>query len=226
MSKHLSEVVASDSKSIDIHPISLAQISPGYYRAEVSIMEPGEKVILNEKENFILLSQPHPIIPWTYARKHNPPPNPDHLFLSASQYFMTGNYNKSEQILREVLKIKPDSRSQLLLAQTLFAQKSYKESLSNAIPVYETTRNRDAAKIIAASYAELQDWQTAVVYLEKLLEEATELTVLNLAAECYVELNQPRKALPLLEKSLQINPNQVKIKELEKKIKNQPLEVS
>lgn len=221
MTKPLTEVISSNSKSLDIHPISLAQFSPGYYRAEVSILEPGEKVLLKEKENFILLAQPHPIIPWTYARRHNPPPNPNHIFLTASQYFMTGNYDKSEQILREAVKIKPDPRLQLLLAQSLFAKKSYKEALDMADPVYAATRNRDAAKIIAASHAELQDWQTAVIYLEELLKEATELPVLNLAAECYFHLNLPQKALPLIEKSLRINPNQVKIKELEKKIKNQ-----
>jgi two-component SAPR family response regulator len=51
------------------------------------------------------------------------------------------------------------------------------------------------------------------------MEEATEITVLNLAAECYLNNNQPEKALPLIRKSLQLNPNQAAIKELEKQAK-------
>jgi tetratricopeptide (TPR) repeat protein len=51
------------------------------------------------------------------------------------------------------------------------------------------------------------------------MEQAAEIEVLNLAAECYLNLNQPEKALPLLQKSLELNPNQARIKELEEKTK-------
>ncbi len=40
-----------------------------------------------------------------------------------------------------------------------------------------------------------------------------------MAAECYLNLSEPKKALPLLQKSLKLNPNQARIKELEEKTK-------
>jgi hypothetical protein len=51
------------------------------------------------------------------------------------------------------------------------------------------------------------------------MEQAAEISVLNLAAECYLNLSQPEKALPLLQKSLELNLNQARIKELEEKTK-------
>jgi tetratricopeptide (TPR) repeat protein len=67
---------------------------------------------------------------------------------------------------------------------------------------------------MAAAYAGLKDWTSALGYLDKLLAEATEVSTLNLAGECYVRLGQPAKALPLLQKSLEINPDQPAIKDL------------
>ena len=40
-----------------------------------------------------------------------------------------------------------------------------------------------------------------------------------MAAECYLNLSEPEKALPLLQKSLKLDPNQARIKELEEKTK-------
>ncbi len=44
---------------------------------------------------------------------------------------------------------------------------------------------------------------------------------MNLAAECYLNLNQPEKALPLIQKSLELDPNQDKIKKQERKAREQ-----
>ncbi len=49
------------------------------------------------------------------------------------------------------------------------------------------------------------------------MSEATEVPVLNLAAECYLNLGHPEKALPLLEKSLSLMPGQREAKDLEDK---------
>jgi hypothetical protein len=50
-----------------------------------------------------------------------------------------------------------------------------------------------------------------------LMAEATEVSVLNLAAECYLNLDRPEKALPLLQKSLTLLPGQAPIRDLEEK---------
>jgi hypothetical protein len=53
------------------------------------------------------------------------------------------------------------------------------------------------------------------------MAKAKEISVLNLAAECYINLNQPDKALLLLRESLTLNPAQPSIKDLEEQIQKQ-----
>lgn len=220
--KPLIEVLADDSVSIDTGLLSLSSFKPGYYQAKISIVDSDGKALLSRKENFIIISQVHSVIPWIFAKFHNPFPNPEHLFLLASQYFMTGKYENSRDYLEQAVRIKDEPRSRLLLARTLYALQKFRESLAIVFPFYEKSQDREAAKIIAVNYAGLKDWASALVYLEKLMEQATEVGVLNLAAECYLNLNEPEKALPLLKKSLELNPDQDHIKELQEKAKKQP----
>jgi len=93
----------------------------------------------------------------------------------------------------------------------------YKESLSQASIVNARLGDRESAKVIALDHAGLKDWEAALTYLEKLMAEATEIPVLNLAAECYVAVGRPEKALPLIERSLSLLPDQPALKALEEK---------
>ncbi len=60
---------------------------------------------------------------------------------------------------------------------------------------------------------------TAAAAFEKLMAEATEVPVLNLAAECHLALGHPEKALPLIERSLALVPDQPALKVLEERAK-------
>jgi tetratricopeptide (TPR) repeat protein len=217
--KSLEEVLTSDNTGIDIPPLPLSAYKPGYYTVNVDIYDSVKGKILSEKENFIILSQQHSVVPWIYSKRHPDFPNVDHLFLLASQYFLTKNYEMAKKALVQALEIKDDPRIRLLLAKTLYGLGQYQESLTQVLPVYQNTKDREATKVIAINYAGLEDWSSALIYLEELMKYAVEVSVLNLAAECYLNLNQPAKAIPLLEKSLELEPNQDKIRELLEKAK-------
>jgi len=216
--KPISEVLDGSGSGIDIYPLPLPRLHPGYFQAKVSVLDAAGNTILSENENFIILAQKIPVLPWIYARMHQPPPQVEHLLLWATQFYASGDYPAAETILRQALEIKEDPRAKLLLAQTLFGSESFSKALVQATQVYSETGSRDSAKLIAAIHARLSDWATALEYLERLLRDASELSVLNLAAECYLQLKLPEKALPLLEKSLRIDPNQAKIEEMRKTI--------
>lgn len=219
--KRLEEVLVSESRGIDVGPFSLSSFQPGYYRAEVSILDASGHEVLSEKENFVLLSQPHPVVPWVYSKQHQPFPEPSQLFTLATQSFMTRKYEQAHSYLEQAIKMKDEPETRILQAKVLYALHRYQDSLAVVFPVYQSSGEREAARLIAANYAALEDWTSALVYLQKLMVEATEISVLNLAAECYLHLNQPDKALPLLQKSLQLNPAQSDIKNLEEKTKKQ-----
>jgi len=226
LTKTIDEVLTPDGMGIDIYPLSLASVKPGYYNLEVSFLDKNEEKVFSQWENVILLSQSAPVVPLVYAKLHETSPNAEFLFLLASQYYLSQEYEKAQNYLELLLDIRDSVRPRLLLGQTLFAREKFADSIAAVLPVFQKTQDRETGKLLAANYARLKNWASALVYLEKLMETATELSVLNLAAECYINLNQPEKALPLLQKSLEIEPNQARIKELEERIKKLTLSQS
>lgn len=218
--KPVSEVLEPDNLGLNFGPVSLSSMRPGYYFAVLSVFDSENHKILEKKVNFVIHSQPQPIIPWVYSKLHQAFPNNEHLYLIALQHYRKGQYREAKQTLEKILMESESFSVKLLLAQTLLARKQYKDSLSVAVPVYEATQSREAAVIIASNYVGLEDWTSALIYLEKLLKQASDLNVLNLAAKCYLQLNKPEKAKPLLQKSLSIDPNQKDIQLLLDRIEN------
>jgi GWxTD domain-containing protein len=211
---------ASDPSIVSVTgTFSLSGFKPGYYRAEVSALAPSGQKVLSDGENFIVLAKPYPVLPWAYAKQHGPFPGPEHLATLGGQYFLSKDYGRARELLEQALRAKDDPATRLLLAKAHYALGRFRESLDQALPVYERAPDREAAKLIALDYAGLADWRSALGYLEKLMGEATEVGVLNLAAECYLNLDMPEKALPLIEKSLSLVPDQPAIKNLQDKAK-------
>ncbi|MGB4703853.1 MAG: GWxTD domain-containing protein [Candidatus Saccharicenans sp.] len=207
----LLESVLSEDGVLKFEPLDLARIKPGYYSVEVSLQD-GKRELASVKENLIVLSQSAITAPWVLARVHPSMPSPEFLKILASQHFLKGNYEEARKIIEGILLAEEDAESRLLLAKTLFALGDYQNSLEQALKVFESTRNREAAKVIAVDYVRLKDWASARIYVEQLLSEATEISVLNLAAEIYQNLGEKEKAISCLEKSLSLLPDQPEIK--------------
>jgi GWxTD domain-containing protein len=197
--------------------VPLSDVKPGYYRAVVTAAGPDGRPVLSEKENFIVLSKPLATVPWAYARLHGPFPGAEHLRVLGAESFLAGDHAGAVTLLEKALTYQDDAGTRLLLAKALYGLNRFKESLAQALPLYERTPDRETAKVLALDYAGLSDWSSAVGYLERLMAEATEISVLNLAADCYLNLSRPEKALPLLQKSLSLLPGQPRTRDLEEK---------
>ncbi|MGQ9801284.1 MAG: GWxTD domain-containing protein [Candidatus Saccharicenans sp.] len=197
--------------AINLEPVDLSQLRPGYYRVELSLLDKNQTVE-TARENLIVLSQPGPTAPWVFSRVHPEKPSADFLRILATQHFLRGNYEEARKILEEILSGHDEPESRLLLARTLLGLGDFRSSLSSALKVYEATRNREAAKVIALDYARLKDWPAARAFIDGLLAEATEVSVLNLAAEVYQNLGEREQAIRFLEKSLSLLPEQPAIR--------------
>jgi tetratricopeptide (TPR) repeat protein len=218
----LSEAVADPGNPSAIlvsGAIALKDIKPGYYRAEISVQSDDGRRPVTEKENFVVLSAAVPVVPQVYARLHGPFPGPEHSKVLGSQYLLAGDFVRAREAFERVLAGRDDPAVRLLLAKSLYGLGLYRESLAQAAALYERAPDRETAKVIALDYASLKDWNSALSYLEKLMAEATEVPVLNLAAECLLALDRPERALPLLQKSLSLYPDQPAVKALEEKTK-------
>lgn len=195
--------------------VALEGVKPGYYRADVSMRSEDGAVLLAEKENLVVMDPPAAVIPWVYARLHGPFPGPEHLKILGAQHFLMGDYGRARQALESALGTRDDVESRLLLAKSLYGLGLLREALSEAARVRGRAHDRESAKVMALCHAGLKEWAPALVILEDLLAGATEIPVLNLAAEGYLALGQPEKALPLIEKSLSLVPDQPAVKAME-----------
>jgi hypothetical protein len=213
----LSQALAPEGEGLDTGPFALDGLKPGYYSAELSVADDEGRKIVSAKANFVLLSQPFPVVPWVYARVYPPFPSAEHLSLLASEHFLSGQYDRALDLAEQAVKLKDDQPTRILLAKALFALGRNQEALASAVPVYEATKSREAGKVAAAAHAALKAWGAALVILEDLLSGATEVSVLNLAGECHLNMKQPERALVLFEKSLQLSPDQPAIKALVEK---------
>ena len=212
--KTLSEVLTEDREGLDTGSFSLTALKPGYYSAELSLVDEKGQRILTVKENFVLLTQAAPVLPWVYAKGNPAFPNSQDLASLSTEYFVTRRYDKALVLAEQALKLRDDPAIRLLLGKALYALGRYQDSLDVLKPAEDAGQSGEAAKVMAADYAALKDWASALSYLEKLLAEATEVSVLNLAGECHLNLGRPDRALPLLQKSLQLDPNQPEVKTL------------
>jgi tetratricopeptide (TPR) repeat protein len=207
-----------DPSTLDVSgETSLAAVKPGYYRARVSLAAPDGRKLLSAEEDFVVLGQPYPVIPWVYARLHGPFPGPEHLMVLGSQYFLKGEYGPARDLFARALAGRDDPAARLMLAKALYGLGLYKDSLGHATAVFERGGGREAAKVMALDQAGLKDWTSALATLEKLMAEATEISVLNLAAECQLNLGRPEQALALLQRSLALLPDQPAARALEER---------
>jgi len=207
-------VADSPVQGIDIGPVALEKLAPGYYRAEVSVVGSDGRTFPRQKENFIILAAAYPVLPWVFSRQYPAFPSAEHLVLLGSQRFMTRDYAASRGLAERALAMKDEPAARLLLGRAAYALKDFTSAREAVRPLFQAGGNREAAKIIALSFAESGDWAGAIPYLESLMKEAVEIAVLNLAADCYAKTGEPAKAVPLLEKSLSLEPNQPSIRAL------------
>jgi len=213
--KGLAEVRPAGRTGIDFEGISLASLKPGYYNAQLTLLDGSGKPLASQKDNLILLTRQGVPMPWAYSRQRPSFPNAQQLAILGSEYFANGDFASAKDALQRSLAFKDAPATRLMLARTLYGQKAYKESLELASPLYEDGHDREAAKVLAQDYAGLQEWKQALVYAKELLQTATEVDVLNLTAECLIRLDRADEALPLLRKSLELLPGQEEAKALE-----------
>jgi len=217
--KGLAEVRPAGRTGIDIAGIPLAPLKPGYYQAVVTLIDGAGKPLASQKDNLILLARAGVPLPWAYSRQRPAFPSAGPLAVLGSEYYSAGDLALAKEMLERSLAFQDAASTRLLLAKTLYGLKAYQDSLTLAGPLYQATRDREAAKVLARDYAGLQDWSSALVYARDLLQEATEIEVLNLAAECLIRLKRPDEALPLLRKSLELVPDQDEARALEEQAK-------
>ena len=122
--KPLAEVLTADREGLDSGPFSLAPLKPGYYSAEVSLLDGSGQKVLSARENFVLLSQASPVLPWVYSKGHPAFPNAGRL-LRRHGVLPDQPIRQSPAIGRAGPQAQGDASTRLLLAKVLYALGRY-----------------------------------------------------------------------------------------------------
>ncbi len=222
--REVREIKSYPKKGQFLEEFSLEQFPPDFYRVEVNVFSEENKIILSEQAYFsISLAE---IIPRPFIYSEPAPSSSDSLtdYILGGQYFNQGIYEKAEYFLEKAHRKKPDS---LKFAEgygrILFTKKKFEEAKKILLPFLENPqKDYQFLKLLGQASQKLGQYGEAIDYFKKYLGHyGTNLEVLNAIGFCYASLGDKEKALEAWERSLEINPNQEKIKKLVTSLKEE-----
>ncbi len=194
---------------------SLREFSPAHYRIQASLFIDGRDV-LYESDEFDVTYLEAIARPWIYSKISPDTQNPIYPYLIGTQLFNSGKIEEARDSLERAFQKKPDSVDFALnLAQTYMVLDEYKKVESVLLPFLDQPEppRYEIFLLMGKSYQNSGELSKAVDIFDKSISHyGLNINLLNSLGECYFQLGNSEEALAAWEKSLEINPNQPKIK--------------
>jgi tetratricopeptide (TPR) repeat protein len=210
----------SDKQNI-LEEFSLENIPAGKYGIRIAVLDTDGREVLFEEEGFSVYSQPFPE-PWVVYKANPPSHDPEYSYVLGNQLLNKGDTKKALSELQKAYEAEPDVLDfALSYAGALLIHKRHREVEEILIPFVDFgEEDFQLYVLLGKSYQGDKKWEEAIVYFEKALASKGNVTqVLNSIGECHMNLGNRAKALHALEKSVEILPEQSKIKGMIQKIK-------
>jgi GWxTD domain-containing protein len=193
----------------------LQDLSPGYYQVAVHLVE-DNNILLSESERFEITPTAGLPRPWTQASSLSPLSNPAYSLIIGRQYFNNGKIEKARIELERAHQNQPDSQEiSSQLANVYFIFQKYEKSKQILLPF---TESEDAKYkvlfLLGKTHQALGEYDKAIFLFDKAINRfGINVFLLNSLGECYFNLRKFKEALVAWEKSLEIKPDQSRIKE-------------
>jgi tetratricopeptide (TPR) repeat protein len=202
--------------------VSLSDLSPSYYRIDVSVFNKKKEKIFQKQSNFYISHLEALPRPWILSV---PMPSSEHPMYSnilGNQHFNKNDIQNAKPLLEKAYRKKTETvKFALDFIRILIREKNYEKAKQIAIPFLEHEEKHKFYVMLGQSCQALEEFEEAISYYKKYLNHyGTNLFVLNSIGECYIQLGNMKEALVALEKSLEINPKQEKIKSKIQSIKD------
>lgn len=200
-----------------IEPIPLKKFVPGYYKIRVSLLDGKKNEISGQQENFEISPVTYIPRPWVIANSLIESDEPHISYILGRQLINKKDYVNAYVWLEKAHRIEPNYFDYgFYLAQVNFYLKKYKEAIETLSTFSDKGKdNYEFNYLMAKSYQALSEFDKAIkIFDEAILYFGLNVNLLNSLGECYSKLGNKTKALVVLEKSLEINPNQETIKKL------------
>ncbi|MBM3284873.1 MAG: tetratricopeptide repeat protein, partial [Candidatus Aminicenantes bacterium] len=195
---------------------SLAELPSAYYKIRISLLDQNKKEILFEDGNFVITHLPQLPRPWVLSIPQPASTDPLYKNILGTQYFNKNELAKAKTFLGEAYRQHPASQKFALdYARVLFAGKEYERAKEVISPYLESEDRPDFLLLFGQSSQALGELAEAIAYYKEYLSHfGANIHALNAIGECYYRLGNLKEALVAWEKSLELSPQQEKIRDL------------
>jgi GWxTD domain-containing protein len=205
------------SEPLIMEKISLSPFVPGYYTLEAEILIEGQ-VRNSRRAELEISSLPALATPIVVSRGSLS--ESEELFVTGIQLLNQGE--NAEAILRlgAAFSQSPGIKQALAYGEALFRSGEYRKVTELLKPYDQPEAPAELLSLLGRSYHSLNQLAAASIYYEQYLKQfGTNVEILNYLGSCYYQLGNKEKALSVWEKSLSLNPDQEKLKELVNSLK-------
>lgn len=204
-----------------LEEFSLKGFSPDYYQLEVALLNFSGQKILIRNANFFISNFSQLARPWVLSIPQPATTDPIYLNILGNQWLQKGELAKARTLLSEAHHLNPLSRKfSLDFGKCLFINKEYHKVKEIISPHLQGKGRPDFLLLSGQTCQALGELTQAIsFYKEYLTHFGANLNVLNAIGECYYKLGNFKEAIVAWEKSLELNPNQEKIRKLVNSIK-------
>jgi len=212
----------ADDKINCIQTFPLQNFPPGYYTLKTALIDREGNEILYEKKEFTLSAVQGIARPWVISKATPMSHSSEYSFILGSQFLNKGEVEKAKTTLEPVFRTNPLALKYAHgFSRTLFLLKDYEGAKEVLKPFTATPQeNYEFLSLLGKSCQALKEYEKAIEYYKGYLDHiGTNLLILNSIGECYFLLGNNDEALIAWEKSLEIDPNQEKIKSTVRSIK-------
>jgi GWxTD domain-containing protein len=211
---------APDGNVLDVQP--LRDFPPGYYQVRIALLDGQGAAIASSKENFEIspaAAVPRPLV---VSKVLQDPGRVDSLYATGLQSLNQGDLETARARLAEARARAPERPDVAVsYAQALFLLKDY-QAVKDVLAPWSgdaAPGPQVPALLGQACHALRQYEEAATHYVSYLTRFGANIDVLNDLGACRYQLGNTAEALKAWTKSLELNPNQDKVRALVESIK-------
>jgi len=217
-SKKVSDYI---DQNVFYEAIPLQGLAPANYLLIVTLSDEGGNELLSQKENFFISHLSTISRSWVMTQPLEGDTSAATQHALGIQYWNKKEIDKAKKYLETAYRLEPSQPVYALdFCRLLYAEKHYQNVLAVALPFIQNQQNYDFLEVLGQSAQALTKYEEAINYYKQYLSHfGTNINVLNAIGECYYQFGDFNEALYAWEKSLQLEPNQEKIKAQVKALK-------
>ncbi len=200
---------------------SLENLYPANYKIRVTLLDKEKQEILFEQSHFYITALAHLPRPWVLSIPMPSSSDPVYPNILGIQFLNKKDIQNARSLLERAHRKNPNSAKFAFdFCRVLFIAKDYQTVKQTAIPFLQHENRHEFLDILGRSCQALGEFEQAISYYKEYLSHyGTNLQVLNSIGECYYKVGNKEEALIAWERSLELNPEQERLKNLVQSIK-------